>query len=222
MGLKEAERKAFRLAMFQDGWWDIYLGCCLIMMSFYSVLRSVLGPALNLLLLACVLVILLIGVYAAKKTITVPRVGLVRFGPTQKAKIKKLQAITLILVLATFVFLILVVTQTITEPAWGAAPNWIWDFDVDILFTVIIIGFFGLIAYALGIPRLHLYGWLLGLGMLASTILDVYAGFTFHFPQAISGGIILLIGVALFIRFLHDYPMPTEGSPSEGVFDGSD
>ena len=210
ISLKEAERKAFRLAMFQDGSWDIFLGCSLIMMSSYPVLRSVLGPALNLLLLLCVLVILLIGVFVAKIYITVPRAGLVKFGPTQKAKIKKLQVITLIFVLAPLVFWILEVTQVIPEPAWGAAPDWIRDFAVDILFTAITIGFFGLIGYALGIPRLHLYGWLLGLGNLVSTILEVYEGFTFHFPLAISGGIILLIGVTLFTRFLRDYPIPTE------------
>lgn len=107
ISLKEAQRKAFRLATFQDGCWDIFLGCSLIMMSFYPVLRNVLGPALNLLLLICVLAILLIGVYVAKKYITVPRAGLVKFGPTQKEKIKKLQAITLIFVLAPFVFWIL-------------------------------------------------------------------------------------------------------------------
>jgi len=210
ISLKEAQRKAFRLATFQDGCWDIFLACFLIMMSFYPVLRNVLGPALNLLLLICVLAILLIGIYVARKYITVPRAGLVKFGPTQKEKIKKLQAITLIFVLAPFVFWILGVTHVITEPDWGTAPDWMRDFDVDILFTAITIGFFGLIAYALGVPRLHLYGWLLGLGNLVSTILEVYEGFTFHFPLVMSGGIILLIGVALFIRFLRDYPIPTE------------
>jgi len=214
ISLKEAERKAFRLATFQDGWWDIFLGCSLIMMSFYPVLRNVLGPALNLLLLACILAILLIGVYVTKKYITVPRSGLVRFGPTQKVKIKKLQTITLILVLATFVFWILVVTQVIARPDWEAVPGWLRDFGVDILFTAVTVGFFGLIAHALGIPRLHLYGWLLGLGDLVSTILDVYEGFTFHFPLLMSGGIILLIGVTLFIRFLRDYPCLLYTSPS--------
>jgi hypothetical protein len=179
-------------------------------MSFYPVLRSALGPVLNLLLLGCVLAILLVGVFAAKKYIVVPRVGLVKFGSKQKQKIKTLHVITFIMVLATFVFAILLVTKVIIEPDWGAAPDWIRDFDVDILFTAIVIGFFSLIAYAFGVPRLHLYGWLYGLGNLIATILEVYEGFTFLFPLAISGGIILLIGVAFFIRFLRDYSIPTE------------
>ncbi len=210
ISLKKAERETLKLAYFRDGWWDIFLGCCLIWMSFYPGLRSALGPTLNLLLLGCVLAILFVAVFAAKKYIVIPRVGLVEFGSTQKQKIKTLHVITFILVLATFVFAILLVTKVIIEPDWGAAPDWVRDFDVDILFTAILIGFFSLIAYAFGVPRLHLYGWLFGLGNLISTILEVYEGFTFLFPLAMSGGIILLIGVALFIRFLREYSIPKE------------
>ncbi len=210
--LKEAQRRAFRLATFQDGLWDIFLGCSLIMMSFYSLLRSALGPALNLLLLLGVLVILLVGVFVTKRSISIPRAGLVRFGPAQKATIKKLQVMTLVFFLGTFTFWILVVTQTIQQPDWSSAPDWLRDLDVDILFTALTIAFFGLVAHVLGIPRLHLYGWLLGLGNLLSTILDLFHGFSFHLPMLIAGATILLVGVVLVIRFVRRYPIPEEES----------
>jgi hypothetical protein len=79
---------------------------------------------------------------------------------------------------------------------------------VDILFTLVIIGFFHFLGVTYGIARLHLYGWLMGLGNLASTILEHEAGVIFHWPMLLAGVIIVVIGAVLFIRFLRDYPEP--------------
>jgi hypothetical protein len=218
-GLKQAQRKVFTLATFEDGWWDIYLGGTLIMMSFYSLLRSLLGPAWNLLLLFGVMGILLAGVYAARKYITLPRTGLVKFGAGQKRTLRRVNAVTIVIVVGSLVLAALLITGAIPEPVWSGAPTWLRDFDVDILFTVIIIGFFSLGAATLGVPRLHPYGWLMGLGNLAATVLEVYHGVKFHYPIAASGSIILVIGVALFARFLHRYSLPTD-RPSMGEATG--
>ena len=114
----------------------------------------------------------------------------------------------MILVAATLIFWILIATGVITRLEWEAGPEWFQTLALDILFTAFTIGFFGLMAYMFGVARLHLYGWLFGLGNLASTILHIYWGITVHYPVLIAGGIALGVGVSLLVRFLRDYPIP--------------
>jgi hypothetical protein len=207
ISLKEAERRILSLAMFKDGLWDIFLGLVLVTMSLYSITRGALGPALNLLLFAGIWGLMLIGLYLIRNQVIAPRVGLVRFGSEQKTRIKRLNLVTIILVLGTFAFYILVVSGMFVEPEWRALPQWVQEFDVDIIFTAIIIGLFSLAAYNLGVTRLYLYGWLMGLGSLAGTVLGLYRDYTFNYPVAIAGGIMLLIGLILLVRFLRHYPV---------------
>ena len=210
LSVKDAERRALRLAAFQDGSVDIFLGCSLILMSFYAVLRDLLGVVWNAVLVIGVLLFLLVGVALIKKYIYTPRAGLVRFSQTHRERIKKLRIVTVILVLGTFVIYILVQTGVITRPEWEAGSGWFQTLALDILFTAFTIGFFGLIAYAFGIARLHLYGWMFGLGNLTATILHMYRGVAIHYPVLIGGGIMLAVGMILFVRFLRDYPIPAE------------
>jgi len=69
--------------------------------------------------------------------------------------------------------------------------------------------------------RLYLYGWMLGLSFPASAMLDSHLGIVFPLPFTLSGIGMLLIRAVLLIRFLRDYPLPTEDTHSEGAFDGT-
>jgi hypothetical protein len=97
-------------------------------------------------------------------------------------------------------------TGTIQQPVFAGIPGWLNDLAVDIFFAALIVGFFSLFAQYVGVPRLHLYGWLFALGILASTALALYRGYTFHFPLAVAGLIVLLVGLTLFSRFVRRYP----------------
>lgn len=206
MSIREAERSVFKLAMFQDGWWDILFGGELILLSFYSILRQALGPTWNLVLFLAVLAVLLVMVYGAKRFFVVPRIGQVKLGPNRSVRLGRIVGLTIFV--ATFIFFVLTITQNISEPAWTGAPDWVRAYDVDILFTLIIIAFFHFLGLNLGAARLHLYGWLMGLGNLFSTIFDHEFGHLFHWPMFIAGLTIVVIGVILFARFLRDYPEP--------------
>ncbi|MCA9936335.1 MAG: hypothetical protein KC415_20520 [Anaerolineales bacterium] len=208
IGLKEAERNVFKLATFQDGWWDILFGGELILLSFYALLRQQLGPVGNLLLFFAVLGVLITAVYLTKRFIVTPRLGWVKLGPNRNVRIGRITGTALLV--ATLIFFVLIVTNTISEPGWAGAPDWIRAYDVDIIFTLIIIAFFHLLAYLYHVPRLNLYGWLMGLGNLGSTILEHETGSLFHWPMLLAGSIVLLTGAALFMCFLRDYPIPTE------------
>jgi hypothetical protein len=210
MDLKDAEQRVFKLATFQDGLWDIFLGSCLILMSIFSLTRGILGPKLNLLVIVLTLLVLVILVGVTKRRLTFPRTGLVRFGPETRKRIKAFQIITWVLVAATFALLILGKLGLINEPVWRRLPNWVSDLDVDIFFALIIVGLFAVIAHSYGIARLYLYGWLMGIGMLVSTALFLYQGSQFQYPLAIAGVIVLTIGVVVLVRFLRDYPLPSQ------------
>lgn len=210
ISVKEAERKALRLALYQDGLWDIFMGCMLLMMSLYPIIRAAIGPLPNLLVLLATLAALAVGFDLVKRRVIMPRIGLVRLGKPQKARIKALNVLALILVIATFALYALAAMSNEAAPASAPASTWLQNLDVDLAFSVLIVALFALAAYVLNVPRLHLYGWLFGVGNFASTVLDVYYGHRFHAPMAIAGAIVLTIGVKMFGRFLRDYPVPSE------------
>jgi hypothetical protein len=206
MSIKEAERNVFKLAAFQDGWWDILFGGELILLSLYPVSREAFGPGWNIVLFFVTLALLLILFWGAKRFFVVPRVGSVKLGPNRNVRLGRVVGVTIFV--ATLIFFILTLTQNITEPSWPGAPDWVRMYDVDILFTLIIIGFFHFLGATYGVGRLHLYGWLMGLGNLFSTIFDHEYGHTFHWPMAVAGLALVVIGAILFARFLRDYPEP--------------
>lgn len=103
LDMNDAEKQVFRLAAFEDGIWEIYLGLFFTMMSFFPVTRELLGPALNAVLILGVTILLAATALIAKKRIILPRTGLVKFGPKTKKKVKAANIITLGLVFATSV-----------------------------------------------------------------------------------------------------------------------
>ena len=98
----------------------------------------------------------------------------------------------------------------IGEPTWKRLPQWFSDFDIDLVFTLIMIGFFCLIAYYTGVARFYLHGVLIGIGNFASTVLLVYNDIQFGWPLALAGLIVAAIGASVLMKFLQKYPLPTE------------
>ena len=210
LDIQNAEKQVFRLATFEDGIWEIYLGLFFILMSFYSITREILGPLLNAIFVLGMSLLLVGLVWIAKKRITQPRIGLVKFGRSAKKKIKAAHIITWTLVLATFTLLILIANSLIREPTWEQLPQWFSDFDVDMIFALITIGFFCLIGYYTGVARFYFYGVLLGVGNFATTVLLVYHDVQFGWPVALAGLIITLMGASVLMKFLQAHPRTSE------------
>jgi len=105
------------------------------------------------------------------------------------------------------------VILTLVNPAWlgGPAPavalSNVWSYQVEILVLLALIVLFSAMGYRFGVPRLYLYGWLLGGANLASVILYRGAPEGFNWPLATAAGIVLLIGAALLVRMLRKYPV---------------
>lgn len=211
VSLKDAERRAFR-SVFQDGLWDIYLGLLLGTMGvgvlFASGSRSVLKGIIALFGFVC---LCMLAFWAGKKYVTTPRLGLVKFSPRRKAKVRNVRVVLFLSALLGVVTLFIGLSPGPTSvPEWAAhmpLAAYIWVMQVLVVFSI------G--AYFLDVPRFYLYGVLYAMPFPAAIALDesgIVASGKVAFPLTFgaSAGIMILVGLGLFVRFLREHPLPTE------------
>jgi hypothetical protein len=204
--LKELERKAFR-STYQDGIWDIYFGLIVICTSIF-IYRPASGYSpMNILLALAAMAVAYSLFWAAKKYITLPRMGQVRFGPQRRRR-----RLTLILVMSGVV-LVQVGFLAFQLLAWanpevGAKFNsFLLDRDVmDLAVAAVGALFVGpsmvLVAYFIDYTRGYYIGFLIALAVF----LMIYLNRPIY--PIIIGVLIAIPGLVLFVRFLRSYPLP--------------
>jgi len=190
--LKRLEKKAWTTSYHQDGLVDFFLGFLLIAGFLgYSAgdLGRVLGPVLQL-SSAGFLVL-------SKKLITVPRMGLVEFGPGRRARKRNTALIATFAVAATIVLLVLTITGNV---------GWIRDNHTafSILLGVGIWLVFSFFAYMQDFQRLY------GLGALFATAITLSELSDSPIPVLVAGVVACVSGLTLLRRFLGRYPLPTD------------
>ena len=195
LDLKRIERKAWT-SYFQDGLWDIVLGVYMLTPA----IRTFTDNAWFTLLFLAAPVILIMG----KRFITVPRIGRVKFGPARKARQRNILIAfgVSFLILNTVMLLILVVLAP--PEAWIRAT----------VLGICLVSILGLVAYLLDVIRLYAYFAALAAGFVLWELSGDPAG---PICLAISGGIVLTIGIVLLLRFLHNYPKPDEEALDNNV-----
>lgn len=218
--LKELERKAFR-STFEDGLWDIFLGLLLLNMGVGALLGgSGMSHLWSMVALSAFAGLVLLGFWAGKKFITTPRIGLVRFGEQRKAKMKNLRAVLFVSVLLGAIMALL---------GWAAAagglPQWMREIPIPLyVWPVQTIVVFGLGAYFLDVTRFYAYGVLYGLplplGILLARNTELSGTGSMAITFGVAGGVMVLIGAVLFVRFLREYPVSEDDRPSEGALNG--
>jgi hypothetical protein len=210
MNFQDVEKRLIQLINFEDGLWDLLLGLIFMALAVYPVTRRLLGPAWNLILFLAVMAVAVAGQQWARKRIAGPRMGRVRARRTPKLRMVLIALVLLVVVTLGLVIL------TSTSPGWlpplASGPGWLGTYAVDVVAMLLVVGVFSLMAYQFSVPRMYLYGFLIGAGNLASVILERTAGVRFNLPLAIAAGIILLIGVERLIRFLRTYPVQDIGA----------
>jgi hypothetical protein len=205
ISLKEAERKAFR-TKFNDGLVDVFLGCFFLMFTFGPYLSLILGDfwASVVFLPFWALVYLALGLI--RKRVVTPRIGVVKFGQARKAKLMKFSAVMLV------INVIALILGIVAALSFGSVPGQM----ISIIFGMILLMGLSIAAYFLDFSRLYIYGLLVGLSPVVGEWLWTHGYATHHgFPITFgtSAGIMILVGLAVFIRLLHDNPVPIEGSP---------
>ena len=208
---KNAERKIFRLAIFQDGIWDMQIGGMIMLLSFYPITRRLLGPGWNAFLILGLLVAWLFVGATLKRTLSNPRMGLVKYGQKQKSKLRTMQLTIFGIFLLSTVLAISLIMKTFQGPNWGAnIPGWLKTFDMDLVFALVIVAIFSFVSAVFKVWRPFIYGLLMAGGLFGTAVLTVYQGTEFQYPFAIAGGIILAIGIGLLLRFVRTYQIPAE------------
>jgi hypothetical protein len=210
LDLKQLERKAFR-STFQDGLWDIFLGLLLLNMGGGTLLGgSGMSPLWSMILLTVFAGLVLVLFWAGKKCITTPRIGSVKFGPQRKSKLKRVRGVLFLSVLMGLLMFLWGLG------AWsGRLPYLLAELPIPAyVWAVQCVVVFGVAAYFMDVTRFYLYGVLyalpfpLGILLARNTVLSGTHSMALTFGSA--GGIMVLIGVLLFIRFVRRYPKPAQ------------
>ncbi len=206
INLRDLERKAYR-STFQDGLWDIYLGMIIIFMAIF-LHRSEQGYAgWNIVFMLLGFGIANILFWTGKKVITVPRMGQVAFGPIRRRRAATL-AMVLGVVVAIQAGIVLLSIAGWANPEFGARIEAIFKTGDLEKMAVAAIGslFVGpsmiLVAYFTDFPR----GYFIGVAMALAVFLMIWLDRPVY--PIILGGLVLLPGMYLFIRFLRRYPYP--------------
>jgi hypothetical protein len=211
ISLKQIERKAYR-STFHDGLSDIQLGLLLMGLAIAPWLEHI-GISTPFNFLPVVAIPILVHRYG-KKWITVPRMGLVRFGPQRKTNKKRLQFIAIILCLIT-------VTQVILTISGAFPPDWmvgLGEYSMPIIFSLSALLVFCIFAYFKDFPRLVLIGVLFGAGIMFAEYLHFHVGSPLDglIGLGIPGVIVLTMGLILLSRFMKKYPKPVKAEVSDG------
>ncbi len=208
ISLKEAERKVFR-ATYNDGLWDIFLGCFFLMFVIAPFLSPSLGDFLSSAVFVPFLGLVFLIIWLIRKYVVTPRVGVVKFGRARKTKLMKFTVVMLVINIMAFVL------GLIAAMNFGRVPGQMFSF----IFGLILLSGFSIAAYFLDFSRLYIYGLLVGFSPLVGEWLWAQGYAAHHgFPITfgISSGIMILIGLVIFVRLLRDNPFPIEGiSPDE-------
>lgn len=203
MSLKQIERKAYT-SYHQDGILDVLIGI--------SILGFAAMVIADMIYLGWMFFVVAISIYAsAKKVLTVPRIGFVKF-PQQRTKVAIL-ALVILGVLSNVLGLI-----TFIQVESGSTPLWL-------LFAIenymLVIGVFGatlfcIAGYTLRAQRTYAYALL--------TLIIFVTGHFLYYPLQyyliLLGTLILLFGLALLIRFIRRYPLSTTGTIGDSGNEG--
>lgn len=209
ISLKDAERKVFRIT-YNHGLWDVFLGCFFLIFVIGPYLSSSLGDFWSSFVFLPFWGAVFLVIQLLRKLVIAPRMGIVHFGSVRKTKLMKF---TFVMLAINIVAFILGLVATIN---FGKVPGQMYSITIGL---TLLIGF-SFAAYILDFSRLFLYGLFVGLSPLIGEWLWTHGYATHHgFPITfgISSGFMILVGVALFLRFLRDNPYPKEGIPSEKV-----
>jgi len=200
--LKQTEKASFKLAAYGDGTTDLSMGLIFLLLGLFPLTRELLGPSWNVLFFLVVLSLVVVTQGWVSKMLGPSRIGIVKFGPRVKNRMRVSLLITVTLAI------VMIAAWVLAVRGWfPGTPDWLGQYGFEILVSLIVLLIMWGIAYSLGLRRYYLYGILLAAGFPIQAATSVYEGL----PWLVAGGIILVIGAFLLIRFLKQYPPLDEG-----------
>jgi len=197
--LKEVEKKTY-MSYHQDGLIDIFIGVYILMFGAGILLSTWADFAMWFILPAIFPAIMGPIWISAKKSITIPRIGYVKFGIRGGNKL-----------MAVFIGLMVAALGVFTVFGLGASTDQGWALALRNLIIpngMIIVGILAaaissLFAYTVGLTRLYVYG-LCTLGLLLAAHFTIIP---FAYALVAIGLGIVGNGVVLLTRFIHNHPL---------------
>lgn len=192
--LKEIERKAY-LSYHQDGLLDVFIGLTALFLASFLWL----APDMLIYLMGTMFVWMLLYI-AAKKSVTVPRLGYVEFSKERNTKSS---------VILLYVVALNIVAFVITMLAW-INPSIFTDIIEPNGYLIIgaaVASIFVVIAYGTGIQRFYAYGVV----TLLAFSLTQFLFLPFYLPILSLGIVMLIAGAVLLYKFVRKYPKESVG-----------
>jgi energy-converting hydrogenase Eha subunit C len=200
--LKELEKKAWK-STFDDGVFEIYFGILHFSLTLGVILDNILSESLSTIITLSFIGLGFIFFLIAKKYISQPRIGKVKFA---KPRIMRKVKIIGILTINFFILLILFLVGNLNPQFKLIFPGYLYGLIVGLLFFTLPLCF---VAYFLQFNRLYVIAILTGISFFLDEIfalLMVPEPFDSLLAFGMISTIILSIGIVVFIRFLKKYP----------------
>lgn len=197
--LKEIQRKAYT-SYHQDGLIDIFASIYIVVFAGGILMDFLWDFSFGVILPGILLVLLLPLWIAAKRRLTVPRIGFVNFGTKGKANLAIFIGLTALGVGFLFIFALIE----------GSSAPWL-NFIIEN--GMIVIGLASLtvcclFGYALGLQRLYAYGLLALVFFSIGHVMSIF----FAYIVLALGIMVAAYGVNLLVRFTRKYPLKGEGT----------
>jgi len=193
--LKEIEKRAY-ISYHQDGLLDIFAGAYILAFGLGILTEVFWGLGMGSIMPAISVAVMLPIWIAAKRRITMPRIGFVKFGV--QSGIKFMAVLLGVMLVGLGVFFALTLFQ-------GGRPLWL---DVILQYGLIAVGIVALaicslFGYIAGINRLYAYG------LLALLVLGVghFMGIFFAYLLLPLGIAVMVTGLYLLTAFVRKYPL---------------
>ena len=203
--LKEIERKAY-MSYHQDGLLDIFAGLYILTFGLGIYATIIWDYSFGLIIPGGLIAVILPIWIAAKRQITIPRIGYVNFGIRGANKITAIFIGMIVVGLGAFFAFTLVSVQ-------GGSMQL-----HDLIFEngMLIVGFGSLavcilFGYTMGLKRLYSYGLL----AVISLVIGHFMGIFFAYILFVLGITVLATGFAVLISFVRKYPLKGDKAIAE-------
>lgn len=201
LNLNDLERKAFR-STFEDGLFDLLITCFTLQFALAPLLGDLgLGDFWSSFVFLPVYLIALLGLGIAKKKITVPRIGLAKYSPARKTKIRKLHFYLSMMFLAGIFSGLFAFKIGAASMAKWFAPG---------IFSFLILFVFSVAGFYLDFPRLFFYGIFISVLIPVGEVLFWNGKVSHHgYPMVfgIASIIVFSNGIYHLVKFVKNYPV---------------
>lgn len=203
--LKKIEKNILKTAH-QHGFFDMMIGFIVGGMAFGPYFRELLPSPYKYFLWPLILVFMAdLLIFIIIRYVIQPRTGIAKPGPSLKSMRKKLIIVTSVQFMIHIIFIILLITGS------GSGIQ-VTGLTFMLIISLFIIPLFATLAYLMKYLRLYIIGLLIWFAIFLNELIYDIMDYRIRWflSYGIMGGIIFLMGLIIFIRFLKKFPLPKE------------